>query len=185
MKKAVWDLKSNFEKYKNDEVFDCCLAEFLLSEGRYAPTQELAFKDYSVSSLSDLAKKQQEKLKENPKLLKLFEEIEMPLIKILCQMEKNGIILDIKKLEKIGNELELAILNLQNEITKEISFEINLNSSKQVGEYLFEKEGVPLGKTATGKYATNEQELSKHQNQFPIIKKMSLSLRKATNHQDL
>lgn len=153
-------------------IWDHLLAEFLLSEGRYTPTEELAFKTYGVSNLDDLIKKQQEKLSQYPKLFSLFTEIELPLSKILRQMEKNGIILDVKKLEKIGNELEVAILGLEDEIKKHIGFEINLNSSKQVGEYLVEKEGVPLGKTPTGKYATNESEISKHQNQFPIVKKL-------------
>lgn len=184
MIKAVWDLKNNFDKYKNEQIFDCLLVEFLLSEGRYTPTQELAFKNYKVSSLDELAKIQQEKLNGKPKLLSLFKDVEMPLVAVLWQMEKNGIILDVKKLEEIGNELELAILNLEGEIKSDIacsggSTEINLNSSKQVGEYLVEKEGVPLGKTATGKYATNEAELIKHQNQSPIIKKI-LTFRELT-----
>jgi len=168
MKEAVWDLKSQPGDY-NSNIFDCMVAEFLLCDGRYTPTEERAFAEYKVTSLEDLAKLQQEKLKENPKLLQLFSDIEMPLVYILSKMERNGILLDTVKLRKVGQEIESAIVKVEEKIKKEVQFDINLNSSVQVGNYLAEKVGVPLSKTKTGRYATNETEISKFANQFSIV----------------
>ena len=102
--KAVWGIKEQTDLYKNEDVFDCLIAEFLLSEGRYSPTQMLAFEKYAVSSLEELAKKQEQRLSDYPSLAKLFYEIEMPLATILHDMEKKGILLNTEKLGKLGEE---------------------------------------------------------------------------------
>jgi DNA polymerase I len=96
----------------------------------------------------------------------------MPLITILWQMEKTGILLDVPCLKDVGAELGTAIGKLEDELKKEVGFDINLNSSVQVGNYLTEKEGVPLAKTKTGRFATNEQELAQYADQFPIIERL-------------
>lgn len=176
---AAWNIKSDFAKYKNQKIFDGFLAEYLLSESKYSLELEETFKRYKVSSLDELIAKQQELLGQNPKLQDLFNSIEMPLVEVLSNMESRGIILDSKKLTKVGEQLDKAIIELDEEIKKEFGGGINLNSSTQVGNYLSEKVGVPLAKTKTGKYATNEAELVKHQNQFPIIQKL-LSFRQLT-----
>lgn len=168
----VWDVKSQYEQYKEQEVFDCYIAEALLSEGRYRLTEDSVLKHYGVKTLDELANKQKEKFEEFPKLKKLFYDIELPLAFVLWRMETRGITLDTKKLHLIGEQIEKQIQTTKNEIIQTIGFEINLNSSQQVGNYLAEKEGVPLAKTRTGKYATNEQELVKHQKQFEIIQKL-------------
>ncbi|HSW97236.1 MAG TPA: DNA polymerase [Candidatus Saccharimonadales bacterium] len=164
--KAVWDSKSS---NIFDIDFDCYIAESLLSEGRSFGSLEETLTRYSVKTLEDLAEKQQEKLNNTPKLAVLFYEIEMPLAKVLWQMEQKGILLDTKQLSKVGEEIDLLLLSVQEEINKETGGEININSPAQLGCFLAEKMGVSLGKTKTGKYATNEGELSKFANQFPII----------------
>lgn len=170
--KAVWDLKSQLEKYKDQEVFDCYIAEILLSEGRYRVDEESILKKYNVKDLDELAAKQKARLAELSQLESLFYDVESPVTKVLWKMEQRGIILDTQKLSSIGQKIEQEIHQIQNEIITAVGFEINLNSSQQVGNYLAEKEGVPLSKTRTGKYATNEQELQKHKNQFEIIQKL-------------
>jgi DNA polymerase-1 len=172
--KAVWDLKSQFEEHKTEEVFDCLIAEFLLSEGRYSPTEMMAFEKHNVSTFDALAEKQQLALAEHPTLLKLFTEVEMPLVPVLYQMEKNGIILDTEKLTQLGEKILAAAQEMEKTITTEIGYEMNLNSSQQVGVFLVEKIGVPLGRTTTGRYATNETELQKFADEFPIIEKILL-----------
>jgi len=170
MEKAVWDFKSQFENLdKNDRIFDCMVAEFLLSDGRYIPTEERALRDYKVTSLDELATLQRKKFEALPALHKLFTEIEMPLVRILAQMELHGIELDTTLLRSVGEEIEKAIVILDEKIKKEVGFDINLNSSVQVGNFLAEKAGVPLSKTKTGRYATNETEIAKFANQFPIV----------------
>jgi len=168
----VWDIKSQYATYQGQEVFDCYIAEALLSEGRYRLTEEGVLKHYGVKMLDELANKQKEKFEQFPKLKSLFYDIELPLTTVLWQMETRGITLDTKKLQSIGEQIEKQTQTTKNEILEIIGFEINLNSSQQVGNYLAEKEGVPLARTKTGKYATNELELIKHQNQFEIIQKL-------------
>ena len=172
MVQAIWDLKQHYEEYKNQEVFDCFLAEYLLSDGRYPLTLPETLKRYHVPTLDELKKKQQEKLTSNPKLQTLFTTIEMPLVAVLSSMEQQGIVLNSKKLTQLGKELDQAIQEIQVDLQKNIDYPINLNSSTQVGNYLVDKLQVPLAKTKTGKYATNESELSKHKNQFSLIGKL-------------
>lgn len=153
-------------------VWDSLIAEFLLSYGRFVHSQESMLTSYKVATLSELAAKQKEKFKELPKLQKLFTEIEMPLVKVLRQMEQTGILLDTKKLQSVGESIDAAIIKSEEEIKKEVGFGINLNSSIQVGDFLAEKAGVPLAKTKTGRYATNETELAQFADQFEIIGKL-------------
>lgn len=169
MKHAVWDLKSQYAKQNIDEVFDCMIAEYLISYGKYLHSQESILKKYNVSTLDELAKKQQEILDQTPDLRSLFYTIEQPLIPVLWEMEQSGITLDTKRLEEIGIEIDHAIESVKNEIDTHIGMQINLNSPIQVGNYLAEKEGVPLKKTKTGKYATSEPELAQFSEQFKII----------------
>lgn len=77
--------------------------------------------------------------------------------------------LDTKQLSKIGKDIDRLLAAVQEEKSKETGDGIKINSPIQLGMFLVEKMGVPLGKTKTGKYATNEGELSKYANQFPII----------------
>lgn len=169
---GVWDLKSQLEKYTDTKVFDCMVAEFLLSDGRYVPTQEEALKRYDVTTLEELAAKQKELFFKLPRLQSLFTDIEMPLIPVLWQMEKEGILLDTNCLKKVGEEINVAIIAVEDTIKKEVGFDINLNSSMQVGNFLAEKAMVPLKKTKTGRYATNENELAQFAEQFSIIKQL-------------
>lgn len=163
---AVWDCKSTAE-FENR--FDCYLAESLLSEGRRIGTQEETLEKYHVASLEELAGKQREQLKALPKLEKLFYEIELPLAKVLWGMEQHGVMLDAEKLNRVGEKIDRLITELEEEINKETGGGINLNSPIQLGTFLADKMGVPLSKTKTGKYATNEAELSKFAEQFPLI----------------
>lgn len=172
MQKAVWDLKSQYELYKDKKVFDTMIAEFLLSDGRFVPIQETTLERYKVDSLDKLAEEQEKRLRDIESLNILFTEIEMPLIPVLYQMEKEGILLDVECLKGVGKEIEIAIEALEKEIKSEVGQEINLNSSVQVGNFLAEKSGVPLAKTKTGRYATNENELARHADTFPLIKKL-------------
>lgn len=172
--KAVWDLKPQFDKVGDEDMFDCLIAEFLLSEGRYTPTEMLALEKYNVPTLDALAEKQKQELEKLPELYKLFTDVEMPLVAILHQMEKRGILLDAESLRKIGEEVIETANTLEKAMMKEIGHKINLNSAQQVGNYLVEKLGVPLGKTGTGRYATNETELVKFADQFPLIGKLLL-----------
>lgn len=165
----VWDLKSENELNKTGEFFDCLIAEFLLTDGRFVHTQSAALEQNGVKNLEELFVKQQARFKELVKLESLFKNIEMPLVPILKQMEINGIVLDTARLKIVGEEIETAINKTAEKIKEEVGYEINLNSPVQIGNFLAEKAGVPLSKTKTGRYATNENEISRFADQFPII----------------
>lgn len=166
MMKPIWDSKSS---NKFDVNFDCYIAEALLSEGRPFGTYEETLVRYNVKTLSELAQKQKERLEAFPKLASLFYEIEMPLAKVLWQMEKKGILLDTKQLSKVGQDIDRLLVSVQENINKETGGGVSISSTVELGNFLAEKMGIPLGKTKTGRYATNEWELSKFKDQFPII----------------
>lgn len=172
MSKALWDWKSQYNHENDSDVFDCMLAEYLISYGQYLPAQPIVLKKYNVSNLDELAEKQKEILATLPHIQSLLTDIETPLIPVLWEMEQRGIPLDTTRLKKIGVEIDEAIQALQTKIKNEMGTDINLNSPIQIGNYLAEKEGVPLKKTKTGKYSTNETELSQFSDQFPIIQKI-------------
>jgi DNA polymerase I len=182
METAVWDVKSQFEKYRDTQVFDSMIAEFLLSYGRSVVDADTVLKRYKVATLEELAEKQKNALKTLPRIRELFEGIEMPLASVLWQMEQNGILLDVACLKQVGEELKAEIIKLEDVIKKEVGFDINLQSSIQVGNYLAEKAGVPLAKTKTGRFATNEAELAQYIDQFPIIERL-LTYRELTKLQ--
>lgn len=96
-------------------------------------------------------------------LKKLFYDIEMPLIEVLAQMEKEGIRIDINALAESSKELEQGIKILEEEIYRQAGEKFNIASPKQLGEVLFDKMKLlkDAKKTKTGQYATGEEVLSK------------------------
>lgn len=124
------------------------------------------------------------KLKEQ-NLLKIFEDIEMPLVEILAQMEKMGILLDVKMLNRLSGEAEILINELQSDIYKLTGQDFNISSPKQLKEVLFEKMGlVPVEnrKTKTG-LSTSADNLEKMLGQHPVISKI-LEFREITKLQN-
>ncbi len=111
---------------------------------------------------------------EQEKVVQIFKSVEMPLVLTLAEMERNGILLDTKKLNELELEAEKRIYELEKEIHKLTSSEFNLNSPKQLKEVLFDRLGlVPVGgkKTKTGQ-STAAGELEKMLGQHPVIAKM-------------
>jgi DNA polymerase I len=102
----------------------------------------------------------------------LFYQVEMPLVRVLKEMETEGINLDVPALKKFSAELETDIIELERQV-KELAGvqEFNLDSPKQLGEILFEhlKIDPKAKKTKTGQYKTDEDTLSKLEANHPII----------------
>ena len=105
---------------------------------------------------------------------KLFEEIEVPLIKVLGEMEREGVNLDIQNLRDYSLELEKDIIAVDKEIQALAGTSFNTSSPKQVGEVLFEYLKIvdKPKKTKTGQYSTGEDVLSKLVNKHPIVNKI-------------
>ncbi|WP_068619898.1 DNA polymerase I [Paenibacillus tuaregi] len=103
---------------------------------------------------------QQEELEKN-EMNRLFFELEMPLSRILADMEKQGISVNRDDLAALGKEFEGQIQKLVQHIYELAGMEFNINSPKQLGEILFDKLGLPvIKKTKTG-YSTDAEVLEK------------------------
>ena len=102
---------------------------------------------------------------------KLFDKIEMPLISVLVEMEKNGVKIDRDYLEKFNNKIKRDIEKLAARIYKLCGYEFNIASPKQLKEVLFTKLDIPtegLKKTKTG-ISTAASELEKMRGLHPVI----------------
>ncbi len=105
-------------------------------------------------------------------LTKLFDDIEMPLIRVLAAMELEGIKMDAEFLNSLSQQLTDDIHQLETAIYKEANIEFNLASPKQLGDVLFEHLKLidKPKKTKTGQYATGEEILSKLATKHQIVK---------------
>ena len=100
---------------------------------------------------------------------KLYYEMELPLCGVLYRMEKAGIAIHRDQLEQFGHMLTERIAGCEEVIFAYSDGPLNINSTKQLGELLFEKLGLPvIKKTKTG-YSTNADVLEKLKNKHPII----------------
>ena len=112
-------------------------------------------------------------LKEN-EVEKLFDEVEVPLIKVLANIEREGINLDVNALRDFSAQLQIDIAVVEKEIQDFAGTKFNVSSPKQVGEILFEYLKIvdKPKKTKTGQYATGEEILSKLEHVHPIVSKI-------------
>lgn len=103
---------------------------------------------------------------------KLFDEIEIPLLRVLADMELEGINLDEKFLNSLSEKLDSDIKSLEAYIFKEAGEEFNIASPKQLGDILFDKLKLveKPKKTKTGQYATGEEILSVLAKEHSIIR---------------
>ena len=112
-----------------------------------------------------------ESLKETD-MLKLFEEIEMPLVYTLYDMEIRGIRVNREELKQFSEKLAVQIEQLERDIYQLIGEEFNINSPKQLGVILFEKLHLPFGKKTKTGYSTAADILDKLVCEHPVISKI-------------
>jgi DNA polymerase-1 len=103
-------------------------------------------------------------------LLKLFEEVETPLVKVLADIEHAGVRIDPDFLKEYSGELAVQIVALEEKILQEAGFHFNIASPKQVGETLFDRLKLPYPgkKMKSGQYSTDEEILSELALNHPI-----------------
>ena len=99
----------------------------------------------------------------------LFNEIEMPLVFVLADMEREGIGIDADALKEYGTQLVGSITEYEQKIYKEAGEEFNINSPKQLGVILFEKMQLPNGKKTKTGYSTAADVLDKLAPDYPIV----------------
>lgn len=102
----------------------------------------------------------------------LYDEMELPCLYALYEMEKNGIRVDGEALHQYGKKLRTRIEELTAEIHAMAGEEFNINSPKKLGEILFEKLGLKNGKKTKTGYSTSAEVLEKLKNAHPIIPKI-------------
>ena len=162
--KGNYDILKVSNEFLNLEILD--LKE-LLGKGKNKKTffeleEDIIFKFisqnvFAISALYDIFI---EKAKEN-NLISLYENVEKPLVKVLADMEKTGVLVDRNKIIELNEEYsKLAYLYEQK--VYELAGEVfNLNSPKQLGVILFEKIGLPVVKKTKTGYSTDVEVLEK------------------------
>ncbi len=102
-------------------------------------------------------------------MLSLYQEVEMPLVYTLADMEKEGIAIDAAALKEYGEKLAVRIKELETQIYDAAGEEFNINSPKQLGVILFEKLALPNSKKTKTGYSTAADVLEKLAPQHPIV----------------
>ena len=203
-KKVFWDYKSFLKSLVklniNCEapIFDITIADYLINPDSNRSHLGMAQK-YDVElinlELLDLKIKEQAtayliemvnfiltlkpvlfNLLDENALLKLFFDVELPLVPVLIQMECNGILLDTKSLLDYSQKLKTQLGDLEKNIFKEADCEFNISSPKQLGEILFSKMKLieKPKKTKSGQFSTSESELLKLKGKHSIIEDILL-----------
>jgi DNA polymerase-1 len=110
------------------------------------------------------------KLAEEEKLQELYEKIEAPLVKVLAEIQYEGIRIDSAFLAEYSAELAKELTKLEDRIVAAAGVPFNIASPKQVGEVLFEHLRIPYRwrKTKSGQYSTDEEKLSELAHDHPI-----------------
>lgn len=106
---------------------------------------------------------------EEADMKKLFDEIEMPLVFTLYDMEKNGVKIEAEALKIYGEQLGNKIVEVEKQIYEQTGETFNINSPKQLGVILFEKLGLPHGKKTKTGYSTSADILEKLAAEYPVV----------------
>lgn len=156
-------------------AFDAALAAYLLDPSRSAydleglarqfdlgelPTGDMPDAWTTRASVLPALREKMEAALEEHGLIRLFREVEMPLMPILAEMEAIGVGINQATLADMSVELDRRISRLTQEIYELAGTQFNISSPKQLGEVLFEKMGLPAGrKTKSGGYSTDAEVL--------------------------
>ena len=110
---------------------------------------------------------------EKEEMMYLFENIEMPLVEVLADMEITGIQVDANYLEEFGKELKKEYLEIEKDIFELAKEEFNISSPKQLGIILFEKLQIPYPKKIKdNNYSTAKEILDKLEGKYEIVDKV-------------
>ena len=181
--KAVISILNRHGIVLKNKLFDTMIAHYLIEPEQRHTMDYLAdvYLNYQITNNSaenaDINYQFYEKFKpilvEN-QLIKLFEEIEMPLVPVLATMESNGVKIDSDNLKQISEQMAKEIQEIENQIFEYAGERFNIASPRQLGEVLFEKMQIkaPAKKTKTGQYPTGEEVLMKVIDKHPIIQKI-------------
>ena len=139
-----------------------------LKKNNFADVKEIVKKAIFLYNIAPEFKSKMEKEDD----YKLFASIEMPLVKVLADMEMTGIKVEREVLDTIGSEIEVKIELLERKIYNLAGMEFNINSPKQLGEVLFDKLELAKGKKNKTGYKTDVKVLEKLAQDHPIAEKI-------------
>jgi len=185
---AGYILNSNISKYTIEylanEYLGVDIEQYILSLGGSKQKQEQInlfeevnekennIKEYTyVYAINKLHYVLQEKMSKNNSF-ELFNKIEMPLVEVLASMQYDGIYIDKEELIDYGNKLQEKIEEITKKIYELTGEEFNINSTKQLGEILFEKLKLTVIKKNKTGYSTDVDVLEKLKNEHPVIEKL-------------
>lgn len=155
-------------------VFDTALAAYLLdATGNDYPTERLSMRYLGCEKHGTeaiyLLKPLLERQIHEHHMDFIYNSAELPLCKVLADMEDRGFLIDKAALAEFGAELSVEIERLKNEIWDMAGGEFNINSPKQLGEVLFSKLALPAGKKTKTGWSTNADVLEKLRDKHPIV----------------
>ncbi|MDO5292448.1 MAG: DNA polymerase I [bacterium] len=125
----------------------------------------VAYTGYIAFAAKDVLRKKLEQTE----MTSLFDDVEMPLIYTLYDMEKRGIRVNREALKEYGDQLEGRIKELETSIYNHVGETFNINSPKQLGVILFEKLALPFAKKTKTGYSTNADILEKLKCEHPVV----------------
>ena len=132
------------------------------------PEYKFAVYAYVIGTLKEILISKLEEINS----LKLFNEIEIPTAEVLADMQYQGIYIDERELIKFGESLKSDLEELRIDIYEQAGEEFNINSTKQLGEILFDKLKLTASKKTKSGYSTDVEALEKIVEEHPIIQKI-------------
>ncbi len=166
-----YDVKSLYRKHNIavPEFFDVMIAAHLSCDS--APVKNIATVIGEDGGAAELYRKREEydMVLHNKNLTKLFYDVEQPLALILAKMEERGFTLSSRKLEELKEKYGAILEGLTRDVYAAAGESFNIASTKQLGEILFEKLGLPHGKKTKTGYSVSEDTLSKIKDKHPVV----------------
>lgn len=167
VKKLLKDVKPKPEY--QEHLFDIEIAAYLINPLSSQYAHEDMGKPYAALTTWKRAQMLEERLQETG-MRNLFDEVEMPLVFTLYDMEQDGIRVHAEELKAYGEALTGRIGELEEQIHTAAGEKFNINSPKQLGVILFEKLGLPEGKKTKTGYSTSAEVLDKLAPEHAIVK---------------
>lgn len=144
----------------------------------FKENEEIPFEVYQLYFIDDLKDKMLKELKVK-NLLRLYKDVEIPMITVLADMQNKGIKINESILSDLSNSLSVEIGELKEDIFEGAGEEFNINSTKELGRVLFEELKLPVQKKTKTGYSTDTEVLNKLA-QFHDIPEKILTYRKHT-----
>lgn len=169
-----YNVKDDISYLSNINGYDIPFYETIV--GKKATVTEEEIKDIvceKAKFIYETKNKYYEEL-ETEELLDLFNNIEMPLIEVLANMEIEGIKVKKEVIEDLKEEIQIKINNISNQVYNYVGEKFNIASPKQLGEILFEKLNLPTNQKKKGRngYSTSHDVMVKMKDVHPIIEKI-------------